>query len=625
MIRLLTFLSYCLNLLPLFIVQTAGRGLGWIAFHIIGFRKQIVLKNLALAFSSDRSESEIHSLAEEIYCHYGMTLLECFQTVSWDAERFRDRILVQGLENIQPFLRKGEGGFFLASHMGNWETAIHSVAAHGVPLDVVVKQPENGLSHRFLDWYRRRAGARIFYQEGSMGEILKSVREGRFVGFILDQFMGPPIGLPVKFFGQTAGTAAALALLSEKTGAPVVPVFSYRSKNGLLHTLIERPLEFPALASDRNTRLYQRTQSFNDAMERQIRRYPAQWLWIHRRWKPYIGVPRWASPLLLCLLFILISCTTPGSQTPTGIALPPDPPITVPDFKPVEQDSAGSPPPQAQEADTTASQNTKPVIKTENKPVKNPKKPASLPKKKEEPFTLFPLDQIPFAIGERMEFDLYWTALPAGKVVLEIREGRQFNGRPTFLLWGNVLSSKLVDTVYHVDNTIESYIDRSGLLPYKFLLHMVETHQMKETRVAFDHQTQKAYYWSKRLSQKWGNEDQDRVDAIALRTQDMFSALYFARAQNYKLKQKVSVPVYENKQNLEVELNPIANELVQTAAGTFQCWKLDVSVKLNNVLSPTGQMHMWLSDDSKRYLVKFDSKLKIGSLYGNLVNVREHQ
>src|SRR5207249_2392467 len=102
-----------------------------------------------------------------------------------------------------------------------------------------------------------------------------------------------------------------------------------------------------------------------------------------------------------------------------------------------------------------------------------------------------------------------------------------------------------------------------------------------------------------------------------------YSAVYFARSLNYTLNKKVTVPVYENGQNLNAELIPVANEVVRTKAGVFQCWKLSLTIKLNNVLKPMGDLFLWLSDDSKRYLVKFDAKLKLGSVYGNLVNVKE--
>jgi hypothetical protein len=75
--------------------------------------------------------------------------------------------------------------------------------------------------------------------------------------------------------------------------------------------------------------------------------------------------------------------------------------------------------------------------------------------------------------------------------------------------------------------------------------------------------------------------------------------------------------------NNSVNPAPVASEIINSKAGTFQCLKISVVVKLDNVLRPTGDIFMWLSDDSKKYIVKFDAKIKIGSLYGNLSSIRE--
>ena len=238
---------------------------------------------------------------------------------------------------------------------------------------------------------------------------------------------------------------------------------------------------------------------------------------------------------------------------------------------------------------------------------------------------MFSPDRIPWEIGEKLEIDLTWTAIPAGRAVMEVNDGPAFNNRPTYQFTGNVLSSRLVDAFYHVDNSVESLIDKSGLVPYKFLVHMVESYQKKETRVAFDHAHHKAFYWAKRISQKWGNQDIDRSDDVSPEAKDMFSALYYVRVLNYSLGQKQTFPVYENGQNLDVELTPVANEVVTSRAGVFQCWKISVKVALNNVLKPMGDTFLWLSDDSKKYLVKFEAKLKYGALLGTLSSIQERK
>ena len=94
--------------------------------------------------------------------------------------------------------------------------------------------------------------------------------------------------------------------------------------------------------------MFQKTQIYNDVLERNIRKHPEQWLWLHRRWKDYRGVPRWQPKGAMALALLLLSlmgngCATTG-QAPTGIALPPDPKIDVPRFKAqVSEEGSGSP------------------------------------------------------------------------------------------------------------------------------------------------------------------------------------------------------------------------------------------------------------------------------------------
>ena len=230
----------------------------------------------------------------------------------------------------------------MASHLGSWELAIPAIASRAIPLDVVVKRSRNANLEGFLQWYRRKSGARIFPESGTAKDILSAFSAGRFVAFILDQFMGPPIGLPVTFFGRLAGTAAGPALLMEKRAVPVIPLYCYRSENGDLHTVFEPPIFFPPLSENKDQRLFERTQIFNDVMERHIRQHPEQWLWIHRRWKAYRGTPRWKSKfstdlaVLSVLFWGLVGCRSPGT-TETGIVLSAEPTIEVPIVKQIEK------------------------------------------------------------------------------------------------------------------------------------------------------------------------------------------------------------------------------------------------------------------------------------------------
>ncbi|MBI4404700.1 MAG: DUF3108 domain-containing protein [Deltaproteobacteria bacterium] len=636
MIALLHIVSRLFNALPTRWLLFMGDALGWLTYYCLPFRRQVILENLEKAFGDQINGQGLENLVRENYFHYGRTFVEFLRSFCWTAEEYRRNTVVEGFEHIAPYIKSGKGGFFLTGHLGNWEVLIGSGAAAGIPLDIVVKNSRNSLLEKVLQRYRRKMGVGIFWETGTAKDILRSLSKGRFVGFILDQFMGPPIGLPVQFFGRKAGTTVSLALLTEKKDVPIFPAYSYRDHRGLLHTVICPPLEFPALSEARNDRLFEKTQYFNHILEEKIRFHPSQWLWLHRRWKNYNGVPRWIPKAFAlgagCLMLLLCACASKRTkETPTGIELPPDPVISVPTFEQTDKPETSLPvtpsagdPARPQESNGLSEKHPK-LEKKGKKGVGGKSKTlvVSPAPQKGEVFQVVPVDRIPFEVGERLDVSLEWMALPAGSAYMEVRSGAPLNGRPTFTLFGNVLSSKLVDAIYHVDNTAESFVDAQGIIPYKFLLHMVETHQLKETRVSFDHPQKKAFYWAKRISKRWGDQNLDRVDELIPRARDMWSGLYYARTFNYQLNKKESFYIYENGQNWLVELLPLGNELVASKVGYFQCWKILITVKLNNVLRPTGDIYVWLSDDSKRYIVKFDAKIKIGSLYGYLVGIRE--
>ena len=98
-------------------------------------------------------------------------------------------------------------------------------------------------------------GCGVIPASRSVKEILRSIAGGRFVGFMINQFMGPPIGLPVRFFGHTAGTVVSLALLTEKRNVPIVPAYGYRGEDGHLKIIFEPALVYPALSDDKDERL----------------------------------------------------------------------------------------------------------------------------------------------------------------------------------------------------------------------------------------------------------------------------------------------------------------------------------------------------------------------------------
>lgn len=606
-------LSWTINALPLSARLWMGSLLGDFWFYLIRFRRKIVLENLDQIFGDRWSEAQIQNVARENFRHYGKMLVEIFQSLSWSARDFQANIQVDGWENIKPYLERGEGVFLITCHYGNWELLIGSGVANGVPADVVIKRPRWRWVSSLLRWYRtERMGVGLIPETASAKDILRAIRNGRCVPIIFDQFMGPPIGLPVNFLGKTAGTMVSLALLTERTKAEVLPIYSYRDLQGKLHTVLEPPIEMPPLSPDKNVRLYQRTNRYNQALEKIVSRSPEQWLWLHRRWKPYRGEPKWKPRFAeagvgLVLLLTLFGCISPRESQKGDISLQESPAEhVIPELPP-------------------APKVVVPTIVSE-KPVEEPKKKTEKLTVTESPEPVFlkrAVENYPFSIGERLTLVLRWTAIPAGEAIMEVKEGNVIEGRPTFKFWGAVHSNRVVDLIYRVNNSVETWVDKEAFLPYEFQLLQDEKEQVKRTRVIYNHKEGQANFTAERISKRWGDHSDARVDKLVPGAQDLWSALYYVRLLDFKVGQKQKLFVYENGKNYEVELEPLSSEVIRTSLGAFSCWKIEVHIKLENVLKPTGKVYMWLSSDAKRYLVRFDAKIKIGNLNGELVGIEE--
>lgn len=617
----LKVVSRLLRLVPLRVRGWLGDALGWVVVTFFPFRRELIRTQMVSAFGTERTEKEIDKLVVQNYQNYVRTLLDFIVSITWSPRDYLSKVTVTGYEAIRDSFKVDRGVYVVSCHLGAWEVAVATGAALGFKVDLIVKQSSSAFIEKFLQWFRSKTGANIYWESHSHHGILKGISNGNLEVFVMDQFMGPPIGLPSTFFGQLAGTAASLALMVERRPAPIFIGYCYRGENGQLHVNF-KPINFSTLSESRTERLYQRTQTFNDEIEAAVRCYPSQWMWLHRRWKSYRGEPRWklSKSLVTAVILAFLSgaCTTAGPEL-TGIEIPNDPVMVVP-----KKESVRQPDPEAVEQGQKfgfikkgESASAKPAEEMKSK--ENPKVKETEPKE----FAITPIEDIPFAIGEEMEFDLTWVALPAGRAIMGVKDGGTVGDRPVFVLWGNVVSSRIVDAIYHVDNSIESFTDARGLIPYKYLLHMVESKQLKETKVVFNHVDATATFWSKRISERWGNEEINQVDPLTPGSRDMWAALYFTRTLDYELNKTFKFPIYEKNKTFNIELTAVDNELIRSKAGVFQCWKVQVRVYLDNVLKQAGDTYMWLSDDSRRFLVRFDAKLKIGSLKGELVRLKE--
>ena len=258
-----------------------GWCLGFLLFAL-HFRRQIIENNIRQAYSN--VNIDVKKLIFANYIHYGRLIMEILH-LPFDSKRFaKANVRVHGFEHFEKALKKGKGVFFLSAHTGYWEVMGIVASEYKVPLNIITKYLRIGFLNKIWVKSRERAGIKLINETFSAKEVLKAIARGEVIGFVLDQFMGPPIGRRIEFYGRPAWTIASLAWFVQRTGASVVPVVNYRSEDGHFDLYISPEVEFENIGTKEENIVYN-TQRYSNIMEEFVKARPEQWLWLHRRWK----------------------------------------------------------------------------------------------------------------------------------------------------------------------------------------------------------------------------------------------------------------------------------------------------------------------------------------------------
>lgn len=265
-----------------------GRALGRVFLAADWKRRAIGRENMRRCLPELTPEG-LEALLRDNYAHYGVLFLELLHMYSpvpghWRAYAERTSRL-EGLENWRKAAAKGKGVIIFGGHSANWELGSAAGGLAGVKPLIVTRRLKPAWLHDWMERARLSTGVSCAFQPRTMPAIMKQLRRGETVGFVIDQYMPPPMGAPLRFFGATVHTLAAVAPLARRTGAAVIPARNVREADGRVRVSFgpEMPL------GDDDTVDNQR---FVDALEADIRRDPQQWLWIHRRFKDAV----WSEP-----------------------------------------------------------------------------------------------------------------------------------------------------------------------------------------------------------------------------------------------------------------------------------------------------------------------------------------
>ena len=245
-------------------------------------------RNLELAFP-DLAAAERRELLLGSFEKLGRLLAVFSRFNKGRGERLKDLIECKGLEHLDAAMQRQRGVILFTGHIGAWELSSfgHSLFDH--PLSFLVRRIDNPKIEAMIDRARRSLGNRTIDKTSAAREMLQILRTGGTLGILVDLNTLDREAVFVDFFGRAASTTFIVAKLAMRTGAEVLPVFApwdVEQKRFLL--IVDEPLKVKR-TGDEEEDVRRLTQQYTAVVERYVRRYPDQWLWIHRRWKTRPG------------------------------------------------------------------------------------------------------------------------------------------------------------------------------------------------------------------------------------------------------------------------------------------------------------------------------------------------
>jgi KDO2-lipid IV(A) lauroyltransferase len=273
-----------IGLLPRGAARAVGAGVAVLFYALQPRLRRAALFNLKLAFPDWSDERRVQT-ARRLMHYIGWMGGEFSQFPRHTPESIRRVITIDGMENYAAAKARGKGLIYLTGHMGAWELAPFAQALNGQPLHFLVRPIQNRRVNALVDGYRCLAGNRTIDKNESAREILRVLRDNGDVGVLMDVNSSLDEGVFVPFFGVPACTSSGVARIALRTDCAVLPGYVYWSDvEQCYHLQLDPEIEL-VRTGDTEADVVANTARFVQVFEQYARRFPEQWLWVHKRWK----------------------------------------------------------------------------------------------------------------------------------------------------------------------------------------------------------------------------------------------------------------------------------------------------------------------------------------------------
>ncbi|MFA5144190.1 MAG: lysophospholipid acyltransferase family protein [Candidatus Omnitrophota bacterium] len=275
--------AFVFTLIPLQTGLALASVFGTIAFHMLPRYRRLTIDNLKTVFGTEKSDTELNAIARRVFQNLGKNAVELVNLPRFDKPRMDRLVGFRNRERLDAAYAKGRGVIVLTAHFGSWELMAAALRENDCPGVTIGRRIYFKKYDDFLNQLRKSRDVEVIYRDESPRKMLKTLKRNWIVGIVADQDVDSVDGVFVDFFGAQAYTPSGPVVLARASGAALLPVFIVRE--GARHTIaIEEPVELVD-TGNKEADLISNTQKWSNVVESYVRRYPDQWVWMHRRWK----------------------------------------------------------------------------------------------------------------------------------------------------------------------------------------------------------------------------------------------------------------------------------------------------------------------------------------------------
>ena len=224
----------------------------------------------------------------------------------------------------------------------------------------------------------------------------------------------------------------------------------------------------------------------------------------------------------------------------------------------------------------------------------------------------------PIWVGEKLTYEVTYFGVPAGTFTMEVLPHKEISGRKVYHVKGTAISSNLFSVFYELNDAVETFFDYEGFFSHRFHLVLDETKQTRNSLEIYDSENKKMFFWNRWNHHKNGYSEKKDFYPMPRFPQDSLSLLHYFRTRKLVIGEKISAPFVSEGKSWKVDIHVDRRERMRTPLGRIETLVLRPKMYYKGILKQKGDSFLWLSDDDRRFLVRMEAKVRVGTVVATL-------